>query len=143
MGTTGRHLVLYDGVCGLCNGLCQFVLPRDPRGVFGFAPLQGRTARELLSKFHQDPDQLDTFFVVANYQGHDERLYSKSAAASFLLQSLRRWWLLGQFLRVLPRTILDRAYDFVARHRYAWFGRVDHCTLPSTADRSRFIEDAP
>ena len=122
-GAGGTHLLLYDGVCGLCNRLIRFILARDPLGVFEFAPLQSRVGRELVTKFGGDPDFLTTFYVIANYRDETARLLSKARAGLFVLQVLGPPWSWAAVLRVLPDKLLDLGYDLVARSRYRLFGR--------------------
>ena len=136
----GRHLVLYDGVCGLCNRLNQFVLPRDTRGVFDFAPLQSRVGRELLTRFNRNPDDLNTFYVVVDYHGGAPGLLSKARAGLFVMKAIGRpWRWLGVF-GVLPSGVLDRGYDLIARNRYRLFGRYESCLMPATEYKQRFID---
>jgi predicted DCC family thiol-disulfide oxidoreductase YuxK len=136
----GRHLVLYDGVCGLCNRLNQFVLPRDTGGVFDFASLQSRVGREVLTRFDRNPDELNTLYVVVDYRGGAPRLLSKARAALFVLKALGApWRWLGVF-GVLPGAVLDRAYDLVARNRYRLFGRYERCLMPAAEYKERFID---
>src|SRR4051812_5924246 len=98
----GQHLVLYDGVCGLCNRLNQFLLSRDGGGVFDFASLQSRAGRDLLTRLGRNPDDLDTVFVVVGYRGGAPVLLSKARAALFVLKALGQpWSWLGVF-GVLP-----------------------------------------
>src|SRR5919109_2483400 len=98
----GRHVVLYDGVCGLCNRLNMFLLPRDVEGSFAFASLQSDVARSLLRRFGRTPDDLSTFYVVANHRSDAAELLSKSRAALFLLKTLGGMWSWAALLRVLP-----------------------------------------
>jgi predicted DCC family thiol-disulfide oxidoreductase YuxK len=137
---TGVHLILYDGLCGFCDGVTQFVLRHDDRGLFAFAPLQSATARTLLQRFDRTPDDLSTFFVVADYQSASPSLLSKAAAALFIAEALGGVWSAANALRILPQRVLDWGYDVVARNRYRWFGRLDTCRVPTAAERSRFIE---
>jgi len=135
------HLVMYDGVCGLCNGLIQFVLPRDPAAVFSFVSLQSEAARSLLKKFGKNPDDLDTFFVIADFKSGTPRLYDRSKAALFMLSRLQMPWRLFKVAGVFPTFILDHLYRLIARHRYRIFGRYDQCLLPNAQYTNRFIED--
>ena len=136
----GEHLLLYDGVCGLCNRVNRFVLRRDRAGTFDFAALQSRTAREVLAPFGVDPGQLRTFYVIAGYRGADPILLERSRAALFVLRTLGGPWKALTLLGVLPRTLLDAAYDAVARRRYRLFGRFDVCPLPAPEHRRRFLD---
>lgn len=134
-------VLLYDGVCGLCNRLVQFILRRDRDGVFRFASLQSEFAARVLRRHGASPDALDTFYVVANYGGDDEYLLSRSDAAVYTLKKLGGMWnVLGLFMDVLPRRLRDGAYGIVARNRYRIFGRFDTCPLPSANVRARFLD---
>jgi predicted DCC family thiol-disulfide oxidoreductase YuxK len=136
----GEHLILYDGVCGLCNRLNTFVLPRDAEGVFDFASLQSATGQSLLKRFGRNPEDLNTFYVVTSYRSESSVLLSKAEAGLFVMKALGvPWRWLGLF-RVLPIRSLNAAYDLVARNRYRLFGRHETCLLPSAEYRSRFID---
>ena len=133
-------IILYDGVCGLCNRLNQFVLQRDPAGMFRFAALQSGFAREALARHGKDPRELDTFYVLADHAAPTERLLTKSAAALHILRRVGGVWRLGALLRLVPARLRDRGYDLVARHRYGLFGKYDACPLPRAEHTQRFIE---
>jgi predicted DCC family thiol-disulfide oxidoreductase YuxK len=135
-----RHLILFDGVCGLCSRLNQFVLPRDHARVFAFAPLQGELARALVARHGKNPDDLDTFLVVVDHGGPGERVLARARAALFVLGALGWPWALAGVLGVLPTRLLDAIYRAVARRRYAWFGRVSACARPTPEQRARFLE---
>jgi predicted DCC family thiol-disulfide oxidoreductase YuxK len=136
----GRHLVLYDGVCGFCNRMNQFVLAHDARAVFDFASLQSRSAHRILQRFDKNAADLDTFYVVENYQSTAPTLLSKSTASLFVLRAIGGPWRLLTVLGVLPSVLLNAGYDFVARRRYRLFGRSEVCMLPPPEHRQRFID---
>jgi predicted DCC family thiol-disulfide oxidoreductase YuxK len=136
----GEHLVLYDGVCGLCNRLNQFVLERDPSAVFDFASLQSAAGRSALQRFGRNPDALDTFYVVANYRSESAALLAKARAALFVARTLGGGWAWLRTFGVLPEALLDRGYDLIARHRYRFFGRYESCLMPSAEYTARFID---
>jgi predicted DCC family thiol-disulfide oxidoreductase YuxK len=134
-------IVLYDGVCGLCNRFVQFILRRDRNAVFGFASLQSAVAASILARHGANPVPLDTVYVVINYELPDERLLSRSAAAIFILKQLPGLGRAAAFLlQVSPKSISDAAYNAVARNRYRIFGRSEVCPLPRQQDRSRFLD---
>ena len=139
----GPHLLLYDGVCGLCDGLVARVLKADRRGIFYFASLQSRAGHAALAPFGADADDLTTMYVVENYRTAAPVPLERGRAALFVLSSLGWPWKAATVLRVLPRPVLDRLYDLVARHRYQLFGRHERCLLPLPAYRSRFLEEDP
>jgi predicted DCC family thiol-disulfide oxidoreductase YuxK len=124
-------IVLFDGVCNLCNGLVQFILARDPEGRFRFASLQSDAARRLLN----GNPPAETMVLIE--QG---TTYLKSAAALRIARGLRFPWPLLCGLLIVPRPLRDIVYDWVARHRYAWFGKRESCMLPAPQWRARFLE---
>jgi predicted DCC family thiol-disulfide oxidoreductase YuxK len=134
------HLVLYDGVCGLCNRLNAFLLPRDPSGIFAFASLQSATGQSLLKRFGKPTADLDTFYVVRNYRSESPDLLAKSRAALFVLSTLGGIWRLSAPFRLLPASLLDIGYDLIARNRYRFFGRYETCLLPTSQYKQRFID---
>jgi predicted DCC family thiol-disulfide oxidoreductase YuxK len=138
--TRNRHLVLYDGVCGLCNRLNAFVLPRDTSGIFAFASLQSATGQSLLKRFGKTTSDLDTFYVVTNYRSDSPGLLAKSRAALFVLSTLGGIWRSFAPFRVLPAWLLDIGYDLIARNRYRFFGRYDTCLVPTPQYKQRFID---
>lgn len=133
-------LVFYDGDCGLCSLLVQFILPRDSRDRFRFAALQSAFAGELLGRYGLDASKLDTIYVAADYQAADERILSKARAVLRILRTLGGIWVLARPLELLPSAVLDPAYDILARNRYRWFGRADTCSLPEAEERQKFID---
>jgi len=136
----GRHLILYDGVCGLCNRLVTEVLPRDPRGVFHFASLQSATSRSLLKTQGRNPDLLDYMYVVENYRTASPRLLDRARAALFVIAHLESPWRFLGIFRVLPTFLLNAVYSIVARNRYRMFGKLDHCLRPTAKYASRFVD---
>jgi predicted DCC family thiol-disulfide oxidoreductase YuxK len=154
-------ILLYDGVCGLCNRLVQFILRRDRDGIFRFAALQSSFASEILARRGLDPADLDTVYVVLNYDptaGNRkqatpasevqltqsqpaESLLSRSDAIIFVLGHLGAWWAFaGAIIRVTPRFTRNWGYNLVAHTRYRIFGRYDTCPLPTAETRSRFLD---
>jgi predicted DCC family thiol-disulfide oxidoreductase YuxK len=138
--TPGAHLVLFDGVCGLCTRLVQFVLRHDRRAVFNFASLQGSTGQEMVARSGGNPEELTSFYVLADFRTLDARVLTRSAAALFVAGELGWPWKALRVARVLPTALLDRLYDVVVRTRYRVFGRYEHCLMPRPEFRSRFIE---
>ena len=133
---SGRDVVFYDGVCGMCNRFVHFLIARDHRGRLRFAPLQGATARRLLVPRGGHPEDLDTVYLLRS----DGPLLMRSRAILRAVSSLGGAWVLVGALRVLPVPVLDLAYRLVASVRYRLFGRLDACPMPSPAERARFVE---
>ena len=138
--TVGAHLVLYDGVCGLCNRLLQFLLRHDRRGVFCFASLQSATGRAMVSKYGGNPDDPDSFHVVADFHTPGARAIRKSDAAVFVARQLGWPWKGLSAAGHLPAPLRDFVYDVIARSRYRIFGRYEECLVPSEEFRSRFVD---
>jgi predicted DCC family thiol-disulfide oxidoreductase YuxK len=136
----GQHLILYDGLCGLCNRMNRFVLPRDRAAVFAFASLQSRVGREVVERFGHNPDDLDTFFLIVDYRSESARALTKSTAALFVVRALGAPWSWIAALVVLPRTLRDWTYDLIARNRYRLFGRFETCLMPTADYKRRFID---
>ena len=136
----GRHLILYDGVCGLCNRTNQFVLTRDRQGVFDFAAQQSVTGQEHLQRIGADPAALTTLYVIAGYRTAAPQLLSRARAVLFILGHVGRPWSWLQLFRILPDSVLNSGYDLVARNRYRLFGQHDGCPLPTPETRARFID---
>ena len=128
-------ILFFDGVCGLCDRLVQFVLRRDRRARFRFAALQSDVATQTLGHFGKNPDDLDTVYVLAE----DGRLLAKSRAIFFVLRALGLPWSLVAVFAVLPAALTDWFYDRVAHNRYRLFGKRDSCRLPSADERARFL----
>ncbi len=139
-GDAGRHLLLYDGVCGLCDRFVRFVLARDRRRRFRFAALQSPVGRNLVAGLGRDPERLETVHVSVDYRSGTGPVLSRSAAALFVLGELGWPWRLATVLRRAPAAPLDWLYDRVAAHRYRLFGRQAVCRAPDPAYRDRFID---
>jgi predicted DCC family thiol-disulfide oxidoreductase YuxK len=135
-------LVLYDGVCGLCDRLVRFLISRDRRDRFRFAALQSPLAAELLRRHGRVPGDLDTVWLVAGHGGPEERLLGRAQAVLRALETLGGGWGLARAFRLVPSRLLDALYDFVAARRYRWFGRAERCVAPRPEHRSKFL-DAP
>lgn len=135
-----RHLLLYDGECGLCDRLVRFVLRRDKRDRFRFASLQSPQGRGWVRRFGKDPDELSTFYAVADFEREDRRLLSRGRAALFVLDELGGAWRASRALGVLPTRLLDWGYDRVAKNRHRLFGRADRCPIPDPAVRRKFLD---
>jgi len=128
-------ILFYDGVCGLCDRLVQFVLRRDRAARFRFAALQSDVATQTLGHFGKNADDLDTVYVLDG----DGKLLSKSRAIFFVLRALGLPWSLVAVFRVLPAAVTDWFYDRVAHNRYRIWGKRDSCRLPSADERARFL----
>ena len=133
-------IVLYDGVCGLCNRLNQFLLKRDTHDRFRFASLQSKFAEDLLKRHGADAHDLDTVYVAIDYGQPNERLLARSDAILHVLTQLDGIWKWARLGRVLPKGLRDEMYKFVAHNRYRVFGKHDSCLLPEPKHRHKFLD---
>lgn len=143
----GKHpVLLYDGVCGFCNRSVQFVLKRDPGGIFRFASLQSGLAQRVLARHRLNAAELNAAYVVLGYDPDrpgcaGETVLSASDAVLFVARQLGGVWRLGAgMLGMLPRGLRDWAYSAFTRYRYRMFGRYEACPLPSAETRTRFLD---
>ena len=128
-------LVLFDGVCNLCNGFVQFVIARDPASRFRFGTLQSPSAQRVLG-LHEAPQPLPDSIVLVE----SGRVFTGSTAALRIARQLTAPWPLVGVLLAVPRPWRDGVYGLAARNRYRWFGQRDHCMVPTAALRWRFID---
>jgi predicted DCC family thiol-disulfide oxidoreductase YuxK len=136
------HLVLYDGVCGLCDHFVQFLLRIDGHDRLRFAALQGPIGTKILAEAGRAATALSTVIVVADHGTAAERLLDRSDAALFAIASAGGLYRAARALRIIPRFIRDAAYDLIARWRYRIFGRFDACPIPGPATRAKFLDFA-
>ena len=127
-------VVLFDGVCNLCNGAVRFIIRRDPRSVFRFASLDSAAARSLLGDAPGSGRLPDSMFLV-----EDGRVSSRSTAVLRIARRLRWPWPLAYAFIAVPRPVRDWAYSVIARNRYRWFGRRDQCEVPTPELQARFL----
>lgn len=123
-------LILFDGVCNLCNGAVQFVIKRDPKSKFKFGTLQGKTANQVLGS-----QTIDTVVYVRNGVQ-----LTKSTAALWIARDLGGVWAMAYVLIIIPRFLRDGGYDLVAKIRYSVFGKRSECMVPTPEVSSRFVD---
>jgi predicted DCC family thiol-disulfide oxidoreductase YuxK len=129
-----QAVVLFDGVCNLCNGAVQFIIARDPAGLFQFASLQSPAGAALAGRHGIDAAALDSVILI-----EAGRAYQRSDAALRIAAQLHGWWSWLRWLRLVPRPLRDWIYDGVARHRYRIFGRREECLLMLPGWQERFL----
>ena len=135
-------MILFDGVCNLCNGFVQFIIERDPRTRFRFASLQSNAAAALLNGARSAEASRhssvlpDSVVLVENGQ-----LYTQSTAALRVARGLGFPWNVAYVFVIVPKPLRDAVYDWVARNRYRWFGKRDVCMVPTPELRQRFLND--
>jgi predicted DCC family thiol-disulfide oxidoreductase YuxK len=134
-------VVFFDGVCGLCTRFNQFLLPRDRQGRIRFATLQGRLAHDLLPRYGKDPSDLDTIYVLVDWQTPRERVLARSQGMLHAFKQLDGVWrAIGQLGSLVPASVADAVYNFVAKRRYRLFGKFESCMIPPPEWRQRFLE---
>ncbi|HEX6890201.1 MAG TPA: thiol-disulfide oxidoreductase DCC family protein [Chryseolinea sp.] len=132
--TGGKIIVLFDGVCNLCNGTVKFIIKRDRSSKFLFASLQSDFGQTQLLRLGLDPTQLHSIIVLEN-----GKFYERSDAALKIASGLARPWpALGMF-RVLPRSLRDWVYDLIAKNRYKVFGKQESCMIPTPEMKTKFV----
>lgn len=134
-GADPGPVIVFDGVCVLCNGWVRFLLRHDRQQRYRFAAMQTASGRALLAGYGLNPDDPASFLLVENGQ-----VWSDTDAIVRVVGGLGGPWRLACALHVLPRGLRDRLYRFVARHRYRWFGRHGTCLLPPAGHESRFLQ---
>lgn len=136
----GNALLLYDGVCALCNGLVRLLLlQHDKAATLRYAPLQSPLGQEILARFNL-PTLPDGIVLVTNALIPNERLYHRSDAALAAFQLVGGPWRpLAKVLRLIPRPLRELGYSVIARLRYRLFGRYDTCPLPTPGQRARIL----
>lgn len=127
-------IILFDGVCNLCNGAINFVIKKDKKDSFKFAPLQSEIGRELTSKFNIDTSKVDSIILIDG-----EKHYDKSSAALHISKNLNRAYPLLFGFMIVPKFIRDAVYDYIARNRYKWFGKKESCMIPTEELKSKFL----
>ena len=127
-------VILFDGVCNLCNTAVQFVIERDPTAIFRFAALQSDFGQDILAKNAVNTEGGDTMILVEN--GH---VYDRSTAALRIAKRLSGGIKLLSVFLIVPKPIRDFFYKIVARNRYRWFGKQETCWLPTKELKARFL----
>lgn len=127
-------ILLFDGVCNLCNASVQWVIRRDPQGIFRFAPLQSETGQSLLRQSGLSSEHFDTVVLVDG-----DRIFTRSDAALEIARRIGGVWSLLAVFRRVPRPIRNAVYDWIARHRYRWFGKTEACMIPRPEWKKRFV----
>jgi predicted DCC family thiol-disulfide oxidoreductase YuxK len=128
-----ESVILFDGVCNLCNAWVQFVIQRDPQARFAFAPLSSEPANELLRE-RRAMVTSDSIILVEK-----DGIYDQSTAALRIARRLAGPWALAAVFLIVPTFLRDAVYRLIARNRYRWFGRRDVCMIPTPELRARFL----
>lgn len=128
------YIILFDGVCNLCNSMVNFTIRRDPSGKFKFAALQSDAGKILLKKYDLSENDFDTFVFIS-----DGKYYVKSTAGLKVLKALGGIWKLTYIFIYFPKFLRDFIYDIIAKVRYRVFGKRNVCMIPSENIKERFL----
>jgi predicted DCC family thiol-disulfide oxidoreductase YuxK len=130
-----HYIILFDGVCNLCNGSVNFVLDRDKKKKFKFGALQSDIGKELLLKYNvQHSIGYDSVVLIKN-----NKIYKKSSAALEVARHLNGMWPALYVFKIIPSMIRDFVYDLISRNRYRLFGKSETCRLPEPGIKERFL----
>jgi|UniRef100_UPI00404AA717 predicted DCC family thiol-disulfide oxidoreductase YuxK len=131
-----KQLILFDGVCNLCNSSVQFVIKRDKNDRFRYAALQSEVGQEIIDKFNIDTSKTDSIILYSNEKGIS---YKSTAALKIASQLGFPTNILSVFL-IVPAFIRNVVYDYIAKNRYKWYGKKDHCMIPTPELKSKFLQ---
>ncbi len=132
---TDKNIVLFDGICNLCNASVRFIIKRDRKNLFYFASLQGVAGQELLRNFDMETDQFNSFVLIEK-----NKIFTRSEAVLRVLKILGRGWKFLYAFIILPKFIRDGIYNLVSKNRYKWFGKKQECPLPSPEWKAKFLD---
>jgi predicted DCC family thiol-disulfide oxidoreductase YuxK len=134
MNEPAKNIVLFDGVCNLCNGLVRFIIKRDRNGKFKFASLQSEIGQQWLLRFGLAKNEFESFVLIEG-----DKYYVKSAAALIMLRGLGGIWKVFYVFILVPRPVRDFMYDLIAKSRYKIFGKRNICMIPTPELKERFL----
>ncbi|SRX56174.1 thiol-disulfide oxidoreductase DCC family protein [Aequorivita sp. CIP111184] len=129
-----HKIILFDGVCNLCNGAVTYIIQRDKKNIFKFAALQSEIGKQLVAKFKIDTKKVDSIIFIDG-----EKHYEKSTAALRISKDLSGAYPLLFGFMIVPKFIRNAVYDYIARNRYKWFGKKESCMIPTAELKERFL----
>ncbi|MEO6719466.1 MAG: thiol-disulfide oxidoreductase DCC family protein [Ferruginibacter sp.] len=130
----GHPIILFDGVCNFCNGAVNFVIKRDKKSAIKFGALQSEAGQQLLKQHNIPITNFESFIFI-----EERKVYSKSTAALRVCKYLGAGWPLMYGFIIVPVFIRNWIYDFIAKNRYKWFGKMDSCVIPDAGIKQRFL----
>jgi len=136
---SNKKIILFDGVCNLCNSWVQFVIKRDKRDLFRFAALQSEPGKDMLRQRGMDGHGMDSIVLIEPGMAY----YTKSDAVLQIAKAFGGGWKLCSLLSWIPRPLRDAMYDLVARNRYSWYGKRDSCMIPTPELNAKFLDGSP
>ena len=129
-----QPIVLFDGVCNLCNSAVRFIIRHDKKKQFLFSSLQSESGQKLLAQYNLPADELNSFIFIDN-----NKAYTRSTGALRVLKKLKGIWPIFYGFIIIPKILRDSIYKQVAKNRYKWFGRKDECMIPTPELKARFL----
>jgi predicted DCC family thiol-disulfide oxidoreductase YuxK len=131
-----KKIILFDGVCNLCNAAIQIIIKQDRKDIFRFVALQSDLGKKIVAHIGIDPKKMDSIIL------YEPRIayYYKSEAALKVASQLGSFFSLLVVFKILPTAFSDTIYDWIARNRYKWFGKKEHCMIPTPELKSKFLE---
>lgn len=133
-----KLIILFDGVCNLCNGAIQFVIKRDKHDRFRFAALQSDVGQQMIHERHIDTEKTDSIILIDPGIAY----YTESEAALHIAQEFGGLWKLTGLFHWMPASLRDPIYRWVARNRYKWFGKREECMVPTPELKAKFLSEA-
>lgn len=131
-----KKIILFDGVCNLCNGFVQFVIKRDVHDVFRYASLQSEMGQQLTAERKIDTNNIDSVVLIEPGVAY----YIKSDAALQIGRHLKGYRTISKVLNLIPKGLRNIVYDLIAKYRYAWFGKKEHCMIPTAELKAKFLD---
>lgn len=131
-----KKIILFDGVCNLCNDSVLKVIKYDKKNTFLFTALQSKTGKEIINHLKIDTTKIDSIILYEPGVSYDV----KSTAALNVMKNFGGFWILTQFAMIFPETIRNIVYDFIAKNRYKWFGKKECCMIPTTELKAKFLD---
>lgn len=131
-----KKIILFDGVCNLCNNAVNFIIEHDKKDVFRFASLQSELGQKLTSERGIDPEELDSIVLIEPGVAY----FKKSTAALEISKGLSGGYSMLKYFSFLPEGLRDGIYDIIANNRYKWFGKKDACMIPTPELKAKFLD---
>lgn len=129
-----KPIILFDGICNLCDGAVKFVIKHDPENQFLFASLQSEAGQLLLKQYKLPLENFNSFILI-----QDEKVYSKSTGALKVARQIKGVWSWLYIFIIIPAFIRDAVYAWIAQNRYKWFGKKEACMIPTPELKARFL----
>lgn len=129
-----QPIILFDGICNLCDGAVQFVIKHDPENQFLFASLQSEAGQRLLKQYKLSVENFNSFILI-----QDEKVYNKSTGALKVARQIKGVWSWLYIFIIIPAFIRDTVYTWIAQNRYKWFGKKEACMIPTPELKARFL----